>query len=304
MVKTAALLCAGLTTSRAPTISMGAMQKLIIIFILIAGALTPIAHGSVALSALDQYLVAHGYAGAQFIQFQNTYRLPISANGKVGDLTIDTGAPSSIIYTKSLNKFGLTYKDSGVAVHGVFGKGSENFGITSIPTLTMGNCTLLNVKAAVVSAPGGGGIYQNYGASDGLFGLREMVRYGAVLDLANHLLLVHPGGPAKEVSPGIRSLLTRQGYTAVDLEIAAGHLKVAAVVNGAPCRLLVDTGCVPHHAGSAVRADSTHRRLQFRLICAWFWNKGATRSSESFPRIENRWFHDQKCQRRDQRPRP
>lgn len=220
----------------------GAMQKLIIIFILIAGALTPIAPGSVALSALDQYLVAHGYAGAQFIQFQNTYRLPISANGKVGDLTIDTGAPSSIIYTKSLNKFGLTYKDSGVAVHGVFGKGSENFGITSIPTLTMGNCTLLNVKAAVVSAPGGVGIYQNYGASDGLFGLREMVRYGAVLDLANHLLLVHPGGPAREVSPGIRSLLTRQGYTAVDLEIAAGHLKVAAVVNGAPCRLLVDTG--------------------------------------------------------------
>ena len=119
----------------------GAMQKLIIIFILIAGALTPIAPGSVALSALDQYLVARGYAGAQFIQFQNTYRLPISANGKVGDLTIDTGAPSSIIYAKSLNKFGLTYKDSGVAVHGVFGKGSENFGITSIPTLTMGNCT-------------------------------------------------------------------------------------------------------------------------------------------------------------------
>ena len=220
----------------------GAMQKLIIIFILIAGALTPIAHGSVALSALDQYLVGRGFAGAQFIQHQNTYRLPISANGKAGDLTIDTGAPGSIIYTANLNKFGLTYKDSGVAVHGVFGKGSETFGITTIPKLAMGNCTLLNVKAAVMPEPHGGGLYRTYGSSDGLFGLREMVRYGAVLDLANHLLLVHPGGPAKKVSPGIRSLLTSQGYTAIDLEVAAGHLKVAAVINGAPCHLLVDTG--------------------------------------------------------------
>ena len=220
----------------------GGMRKLTITFILAAAVLSSVAQGSVALSPLDQYLVAHGYAGAQFVQFQNTYRLPVSANGKAGDLTIDTGAPASIIYTASLNKFGLTYKDSGVAVHGVFGKGSENVGITTIPKLAMGNCTLLNVKAAVMSAPGGSGIYQHYGKSDGLLGLREMIRYGAVLDLANHLLLVHPGGPAKEVSPGIRSLLTSQGYTAIDLEIASGHLRVAAMVNGTPCHLLVDTG--------------------------------------------------------------
>jgi predicted aspartyl protease len=217
------------------------MRSLTIIFILV-GTLLPSAHGSVALSALDQYLVAHGYAGAQFVQHQNTYRLPISVNGEAGDLTIDTGAPASIVYTTSLSKFGLTGKDSGVTVHGVFGKGSENVGITTIPKLQMGNCTLLNVKAAVISAPGGGGLYTPYGSSSGLLGLREMIRYGAVLDLANHLLLVHPGGPAREVSPGIRSLLTSQGYAPIDLEIVAGHLRVPAAVNGAPCHLLVDTG--------------------------------------------------------------
>jgi len=218
------------------------MRRLTIIFILAVGVATSVADGAVTLSPLDQYLVAHGYAGAQFIQFQNTYRLPISANGKAGDLTIDTGAPASIIYTANLNKFGLTYKDTGIAVHGVFGKGSENVGITTIAKLAMGNCTLLNVKAAVMSEPHGGGLYRAYGTSDGLFGLREMIRYGAVLDLANHLLLVHPGGPAKDVSAGIRSLLVSQGYTPIELEIAAGHLRVPATVNGTSCHLLVDTG--------------------------------------------------------------
>src|SRR6266545_2109601 len=66
------------------------------------------AHGAVALNALDQYVVAHGFGGAQFIHYQNTYRLPIIANGKAGDLTIDTGAPTSVIFKATLNKFGLS----------------------------------------------------------------------------------------------------------------------------------------------------------------------------------------------------
>ena len=221
----------------------GGMRRLTIIFILAAAALSSVAHGSVALSALGQYLVAHGYAGAQFVQYQNTYRLPVIANGKAGDLTIDTGAPSSIIYTTNLSKFGLTYKDTGVAVHGVFGKGIGECrhhhhsktcdGELHVPECESGGA--FPIRGAVDST----GLMA---VSDGLFGLREMVRYGAVLDLANHLLLVHPGGPAKEVSPGIRSLLTSQGYTPIDLDIVAGHLRVSAMVNGAPCHLIVDTG--------------------------------------------------------------
>lgn len=220
------------------------MRRLTIVPILIlaAGALSSVAHGTVALSALDQYAVSHGYAGAQFVQFQNTYRLPIIANGKAGDLTIDTGAPTSVIYKASLNKFGLTPKDTDIVVHGVFGKGSEKVGFVTIQKLAMGNCTLMNVKAAAISDPESGGLYRAYGASDGLFGLREMVRYGAVLDLANRLLLVHPGGPAKGISPGIRSLLASQGYTPIDLAIVEDHLRVGAMVNGTPCHLIVDTG--------------------------------------------------------------
>ena len=132
------------------------MRRLTVVPVLIlaAGALSSVAHGAVGLTALDQYVVAHGYGGAQFVQFQNTYRLPIIANGKAGDLTIDTGAPTSIIYKATLSKFGLTPKSTGIVVRGVFGKGSEKVGITTIQQLAMGNCTLMNVKAAVISDPG------------------------------------------------------------------------------------------------------------------------------------------------------
>ncbi|MDQ3200056.1 MAG: aspartyl protease family protein [Verrucomicrobiota bacterium] len=202
---------------------------------------TRLLRGGVALSQMDAYVVSHGYAGAQFIAHQNTYRLPVNANGKAGDLTIDTGAPTTVMFRATVKKFGLQIKDTEHQVHGAFGKGKEKVAVTSIAKLAMGNCTLMNVKAAVLS-DAESGLYRTYGSSDGLFGLREMVKYGAVLDLANHLLLVHPGGGQKGVSAGINSILTKQGYTAVDLDFIESHLRVKAVVNGTACQLIVDTG--------------------------------------------------------------
>ena len=155
---------------------------LVPILFLALALLSSAAHGAVGLTALDQYVVAHGYGGAQFIQHENAYRLPIIANGKAGDLTIDTGAPTTVIYKATLKKFGLTEQGTDVAVHGAFGKGTEKLGLTTVHQLAMGNCTLMNVKAVVVSDPDSGGVYRMYGLSDGLFGLREMITYGAVLD--------------------------------------------------------------------------------------------------------------------------
>lgn len=200
------------------------------------------ANAGVPLTSLDSYLVSHGYGGAQFIQYQNTYRLPIVANGKPGDLTIDTGSPASVIFRATLKKFGLSYEATEQSVHGVFGKGEEKVGLTTIQKLAMGNLTLMNVRAAVMSEPNSGGFYRMYGSSDGLFGLREMLKYGAVLDISNHLLLVHAGGKVSGLSEGIRNILTKQGYTPVDLTVVGGHLHASAVVNGRPCRLVIDTG--------------------------------------------------------------
>src|SRR5207342_2697390 len=74
--------------------------------------------GAAPLSALDRFVVSHGYGGAQFVRAENTYRMPINANGKVGDLTIDTGSPASLIFSASVKKFGLEPTATNVPVHG------------------------------------------------------------------------------------------------------------------------------------------------------------------------------------------
>ena len=216
-------------------------HSFILLFAVIA-LILPRAQAAVPLDALGQYLTTHGYGGCQFIHLRNTYRIPISCHGKAGDLTLDTGAPNAVIFKASMTKLGLQQTNTEIAVHGAFGKGRERLGITTIPSLTMGNCTLMNVKAAVLSDPASGGLYREYGLSDGLFGLREMLGFGAVLDVAHRLLFIHPGGSQKSISAGIKSILTAQGYTPVDLSVVRSHLQVKVEINGAASRLIVDTG--------------------------------------------------------------
>jgi predicted aspartyl protease len=220
------------------------MRQSIVLPVLVfaAGFFCVTAWGAASLTPLDQFVVAHGYGGAQFVRYRNTYRLPIKTNGKVGDLTIDTGAANAVIFRASLKKFGLTPQVTDALVRGAFGKGNEKLSIVTIHQLMMGNLTLLNVRAAVVSDFTSGALYRPYGLSDGLLGLHEMLQFGMVLDIRNHLILAHPGGPMKGISDGIHSILTKEGYTAVKLSVVHEHLQVPAVVNGTACRLLVDTG--------------------------------------------------------------
>ena len=217
------------------------MQKVIVPALLLV-LTSATAHSSAPLTALDAFVVSHGYGGAQFVSAENTYRIPISANGKVGDLTIDTGASTSIIFKASVKKFGLLPTETNERVHGAFGKGNEKISVVTIHQLTMGNLALMNVKVAVLSDFVGNGLYRPYGLTDGLLGLREMLKYGTVLDLNNHLLLAHPGGQMKGIADGIHSILTKQGYTPIKLSMVEGHLEVPAVVNDTPCKLIVDTG--------------------------------------------------------------
>lgn|GEM_PF-6788675 len=209
---------------------------------LCTGLVTFQAEAAAPLTPVDAFVVSQGYGGAQFVSVENTYRVPIKANGKVGDLTIDTGANSTVIYRASMKKFALQPKETEEFVQGAFGKGKEKVSVVTIPQLTMGNLTLMNVKAGMVTDWNSGGLYRPYGLSDGLLGLREMLRYGMVLDINNHLLLAHPGGPMKGISGGIRSILSKEGYTAIPLSFKSGHLEVSAVVHTTPCQLLVDTG--------------------------------------------------------------
>jgi len=198
--------------------------------------------GAVPLTPLGKFLTSHGYGGAQLVHPGNAFRLPINSNGKAGDLTIDTGAPCSLVFRGGLRKLGLTEVASQDKVRGAFGAGRDMLGHTIIGSFTMGNCTFQNLPVAVASDYEGMGIFRRYGSSDGLLGLREMFKFGAVLDLGNRLLFVRPSGPSRDVAATIRSILNAQGYTPIQLNVVKSHLRIPATVNGFACNLIVDTG--------------------------------------------------------------
>ncbi len=102
-------------------------------------------HGAVTLDALGLYLTKNGYGGAQLVQLGNFYHLPIQSSGKPGNLVVDTGSPSTLIFRSSLNGLNLTESKTSKRVNGAFGRGGDVYGLTTIKALTAGNCTLTNV---------------------------------------------------------------------------------------------------------------------------------------------------------------
>jgi predicted aspartyl protease len=253
--------------------------------IICAGVAVTPCHGAVALNALGQFLTTRGYGGAQLVRIENFYRLPINSNGKAGDLLVDTGAGISTIYRASLDKLGLSAIATDHVVHGAFGEGREVAGRTTIHSLIMGNCTLLNFPVGVISDTEGRGIFRRYGASDGILGCREMYKFAAVVDLGNRLLFVRPNGPNKEIGIAVRSLLTAQGYTAVAMALEESHLTVAAAVNGWACRLIVDTGAfltlIDREAASKAKIGGTRTFA----VAQGLGKSGGEISVAQFPRL-------------------
>lgn len=199
-----------------------------------------IGHGAVRLDALGLYLTKNGYGGAQLVQLGNFFHLPIQASGKPGNLVVDTGSPSTLIFRSSLKGLNLNESTTSQRVIGPFGRGRDVYGLTTIKALTAGNCTLSNVPVTVASGSADSafsGAHYN-----GLLGLRELIRFGGVLDLRNHLVYLRPSRPGNSVASGINSVLAGQGYTAVPLLFKDKHVLVAGALNGVPCHFIVDTG--------------------------------------------------------------
>jgi predicted aspartyl protease len=199
-----------------------------------------IGRSAVTLDALGLYLAKNGYGGAQLVQFGNFFHLPIQSSGKPGNLVVDTGSPSTLIFRSSLKELNLTESKTTKRVSGAFGRGGDVYGLTTIKTLTAGNCTLTNMPVAVASGSADSSFSRAH--SNGLLGLRELIKFGAVLDLRNHLVYLRPSRPGSSVGSEIKSILSRQGYTAVPLLLKGNHVFVAGALNGVPCYFIVDTG--------------------------------------------------------------
>jgi predicted aspartyl protease len=197
-------------------------------------------YGAVALDTLGLYLTKNGYGGAQLVQLGNFFHLPIRATGRPGDLVVDTGSPSTLIFRSSLNGLNLSESRTGYLVSGAFGRDRGVYGLTTIKTLSAGNCTLTNVPVTVASGSADSAFTRAH--SNGLLGLRELIRFGAVLDLRNHLVYLRSSRSGNSVGSGIKSILSGQGYTAVPLLLKGNHVFVEGALNGVPCHFIIDTG--------------------------------------------------------------
>jgi len=199
-----------------------------------------IGYGAVRLDALGLYLTKNGYGGAQLVQLGNFFHLPIKSSGKPANLVVDTGSPSTLIFRSSLKGLNLNESRTTEIVSGAFGRGHDFYGLTMIKALTTGNCMLTNMPVTVASGSADSAFTRAH--SNGLLGLRELIKFGAVLDLRNHLVYLRPSRPGNSVGSGIKSILSEQGYTGVPLLLKGNHVLVAGALNGIPCHFIVDTG--------------------------------------------------------------
>ena len=241
-----------------------------------------ISHGAVRLDALGLYLTKNGYGGAQLVQLGNFFHLPIQSSGKPSNLVVDTGSPSTLIFRSSLNALNLNESRTTERVIGPFGRGRDVYGLTTIKTLTAGNCTLTNVPAAVASGSADSAFSRAH--SHGLFGLRELVKFGAVLDLPNHLVYLRPTRPGNSVGSGIKSILSGQGYTAVPLLLRGHHVLVACALNGFPCYFIVDTGGYVTTLDADFAARTKLKVADTRLVAEGF-NGSSSVGITTFPSL-------------------
>jgi predicted aspartyl protease len=197
------------------------------------------AHARVKLDSLGSFLTRHGYGGAQLVDSGTFYHLPIHSNGKPGNLVIDTGSPSTIIFRSSVKRLGLNENRTNVFVRGAFGQGNEHYGLALIGSFESGNCRLENVPVAI--APDLGGM-NAYGRPNGLLGVAELTKFGAVVDLPHNMVYLRPHRPDYEVPSTMRTILEGGGWKAIQLTQIRNHLRVPGEANDKPCHFLVDTG--------------------------------------------------------------
>src|SRR5947199_2309608 len=211
----------------------------------IAGISSPLfaAEPASAGSSLTQFFASQGFAGAPMKRrFGNHLFLPVIINRHQAALMVDTGAPITIIDRDSVGTFGLKVENTGHTVGRIFGQTSDQFGLSALGTLGMGNCLLTNVPVAVADQSDMNH-YARLAHLNGLFGAHEMRKFGVVIDCARQMLYVSPAGPNPGVSSKLASLLASRGFTRVPMRLNGNsHFEVDAAINGHSSRLIVDTG--------------------------------------------------------------
>ena len=194
---------------------------------------------------LRDFFASHGFGGAP-LQRRLGNHLFVSANidGRHTALLIDTGAPVTLIDKNSAGMLGLSVKSTNATAGGVFGKRWERYGVSKLNSVAMGNCTITNVSVALADESDLN-YYTRLSHIDGLFGTREMLKFGMVIDCARQEIYISPTGPNTGTSQQLAALLAGRGFTRIPLRRTANsHFDVLAAINGRATRLIVDTGAI------------------------------------------------------------
>src|SRR5690242_3935851 len=215
------------------------LQRLLIV--LAAFSLNgPIASdAAVSLDPLGSFLTKHGYGGAQLVSSGQFFHLPIVSEGIPAHLVVDTGTPATLIFRSSVRRLQLSETLTNAQVSGAFGKGQERYGVAIMKSFRAGNFTVKNIPVAIAPDIAALNIYAR---PNGLLGLQELMKFGAVLDLSRHMIYLHPSPTPNELSRDLKKILVSHGWTAVTMTFSSRHLRVPGEANDKPCHFLVDTG--------------------------------------------------------------
>jgi hypothetical protein len=111
----------------------------------------------------------------------------------------------------------------------IFGKRWERYGISLAKSIGMGDCVVTNVPVALADisdmnpdAPAAAtgthiSIVNRLPHVNGLLGVREMNKFGMIIDCARQMLYITPNGPSAAVSQRLASFLSGRGFTRIPM---------------------------------------------------------------------------------------
>ncbi len=192
---------------------------------------------------LSRFLATKGFADVKMKRrFLNHLFVPVKINEKPAALLVATAAEATGIDRSSAARLGLTEQKSNRHIRGSLGPSNEPLGMTNLE-LAIGAANLINVRAAILNLTDLNK-FKNQSHLDGVLGLSEMQRFGAVLDCAGEKLYMRAGGNSRSASAELAGFLASTGFVRVPMRLDNKNHRFAvnASINGRRTEMVVDTG--------------------------------------------------------------
>jgi predicted aspartyl protease len=195
---------------------------------------------------------------------QNHLIVRASINGKPALLTVDTGAPVSVIALKRRHHFHLSGVPEGSQLATSLQINNAVNRVAIAHSFCLGALEVIDkpVVVADLDSSSQAAHMEHEQESDGFLGADVLFPTKAVLDCKKQTLIlkIDPSGHGR--APGV----SYRGFRKMRIRVGDGNLYVDAAINGSPARLMIDTGSfftILHH-DYVRRMRIPLRKTQFR----------------------------------------